>query len=40
MNRGKPGVEGFDADGRTLGIFPSLKNAAAAVCAAAEVRDA
>lgn len=35
MPRGKTGFEAFDAADRTLGIFPTAKNAADAVSAAA-----
>jgi hypothetical protein len=33
--RGKAGVEAFDADDRSLGVFPDMKTAAAAVSARA-----
>ena len=38
LPRGKQGTEAYDADWDSLGIFPSLKIAAAAVSAAAESR--
>jgi hypothetical protein len=34
LPRGKQGVEAFDADERSLGIFPDQKTAAAAISGA------
>lgn len=35
LSRGKAGVEAFDAAGHSLGLFPTTKTAADAICAKA-----